>query len=61
MFEVTEQKLMDQFRQIKRNKYFTELEIETIKRRVGEREMGQEGENTRQEGSADSRGQGQTA
>ena len=43
---------MDQLRQIKRNKWLTELEIERIKRRVG-----RGGENTRQEGSLDNRGQ----
>ena len=46
MFEVTEQRFMDQFREIKKNKCLAELEIEKIKRRGGEREMGQDGENT---------------
>ena len=41
IFEVTEQRLMDQIRQIKKNKWLSNLEIENIKRRIEEEVVGQ--------------------
>ena len=55
IFEVKEQKLMDQIRQIKKNKWLSNLAIEKIKRRIEEEVVGQ-GWNAREEDKRSSGG-----